>query len=87
MADVSAKAMAALVSERIGIDVDPKAFRRFVREYMRAKGAGDALPGRGGAYVFDAEQADVIADAYASWRARSGVARITFDVTTDDDDE
>ena len=83
MSDVSAKQMAALISERIGVDVDPKSFRRFVREYHRARGMGDALPGRGGAYVFDDDEADAIADAYRAHRTRGGVMRVTF--TTDED--
>jgi hypothetical protein len=79
MSDVSAKEMSALISEILGRDIDPKAFRRFVREYRRARGMGDALPGRGGAYVFDADDAERIADAYRAHRARGGVVRVTFE--------
>lgn len=68
------------------IGVSPKAFRRFVREYVRSNGAGDTLPGRGGRYAFEADNLDAIADAYHAWATRSHVSLITFGVPDDDDD-
>lgn len=60
------------------IGTDPKTFRRFVREYVRGIGAGESLPGRGGRYVFDADEAEHIAAQYAAWRTSRGTSRITF---------
>lgn len=85
MSDVSAKVMAGLVADITGDERvrDPKAFRRFIREYHKGKGMSDSLPGKGGEYVFDDEQAEKIARAYSAQRSRGSVARIIFA----DDDE
>ena len=73
MANVSAKDVAK------ALDVEPKTFRRFVREYMRAKGLDDSLPGRGGRYTFDDDNIDMIRAQYAAWRKRASTAHIVFD--------
>jgi hypothetical protein len=79
MANVSAKEIAA------EIGVPEKTFRRFVREYMRAKGLGDNLPGRGGRYVFDSDNVNTIAAQYLAWRNRASTSFILFDEDESED--
>lgn len=58
------------------IGVDPKNFRRFLRESERAaakaEGRDPNLPGSGRKYAFSAAHADAWAAAYASHSSASG---------------
>lgn len=74
---------ASAVAEHIG--VSPKAFRRFVREYVKGKGGrvGQDTPGRGGRYAFERDSIDAIAAAYEAWSGRAGAMLITFDAADD----
>lgn len=72
---MSASEMAA------AIGVDPKTFRRFVRDGVRAKGGviGADTPGQGRRYVFTSDQIDSARDAFALWRTSHGRVNVTFD--------
>lgn len=68
------------------IGVDPKDFRRFVRAFERANGRGDALPGSGRRYAFDASHADAWAEAYRTHDASKGRVTMGAPVTDDEAD-
>ena len=75
MANITVKELAAQA------DTDGKTFRRFLRAQVKRVGGtvGVNTPGRGGAYVFDADDADAIVEAFQSWqRTRSGSMHVTL---------
>ena len=68
------------------IGADPKDFRRWLRSVHRANGMGDALPGSGGQYGFDASEADDWAERYAHRSSKGGRRDVAIaDLFADDD--
>lgn len=57
------------IAARVG--ATGKDFRRWLRGDLRARGAADAMAGKGGRYTFTASAADAIVKAYGERKARN----------------